>query len=266
VTLNDRLDYFGTHGQSRGAAAERKPGGDIVLSEAMAAEPGIAERLALRGAAAETAQVKGFAEIALRRIALRRIPAPDAPVSLSAAVARRDQLTFSTPIFMLQGKIAIVTGSTSGIGLGIASALAAEGCDVMLNGFGDPAAIADSATPASDLAGEHGVRIGYSPADMSKPADIREMVARRGRPARRRRHPRQQCRHPACREGRRFPRGALGRGDRDQPVGRVPRAKAALPHMLAKGWGRIINIASAHGLVASGEKAPMSPPSTGSSG
>jgi 3-hydroxybutyrate dehydrogenase len=153
---------------------------------------------------------------------------------------------------MLQGKTAIVTGSTSGIGLGIATALAADGCDVMLNGFGDPAAIADI---RKRLATEHRVRVGYSPADMSKPAEIRELVA--------------------------AAKDQLGAVDilvnnaGIQHVAKVVdfpeerwdsviainlsaafhAAKAALPHMLAKGWGRIINIASAHGLVASAEKA-----------
>ena len=69
---------------------------------------------------------------------------------------------------MLQGKTAIVTGSTSGIGLGIATALAAEGCDV------DAERVRrcrrDRAAARSGLAEEHGVRVGYSPADMSKPA------------------------------------------------------------------------------------------------
>jgi 3-hydroxybutyrate dehydrogenase len=74
---------------------------------------------------------------------------------------------------MLHGKIAIVTGSTSGIGLGIATALAAAGCDVMLNGFGDAVAIADM---AQGLIADHGIRVAYSPADMAKPAEIREMV------------------------------------------------------------------------------------------
>jgi 3-hydroxybutyrate dehydrogenase len=153
---------------------------------------------------------------------------------------------------MLKGKIAIVTGSTSGIGLGIASAFAAEGCDVMLNGFGDAAAIAEL---RQKLAAEHGVRVGYSAADMSKPAEIRAMVA--------------------------AAKAELGGVDIlvnnagiqhiakvvDFPEDRwdavisinlsaaFHAAKAALPLMEAKGWGRIINIASAHGLVASGEKA-----------
>ena len=56
----------------------------------------------------------------------------------------------------LQGKVALVTGSTSGIGLGIARALAAEGASLMLNGFGDPAAIE---TLRAELAAEHGIRV-----------------------------------------------------------------------------------------------------------
>jgi 3-hydroxybutyrate dehydrogenase len=153
---------------------------------------------------------------------------------------------------MLQGKTAIVTGSTSGIGRGIAAALAAEGCNVMLNGFGDAAEIADL---RRQLAEEHRVRVGYSPADMAQPAEIRAMVAASV--------------------------AELGGADilvnnaGIQHVAKVVdfpeerwdaviavnlsaafhAAKAALPHMTAKGWGRIVNIASAHGLVASGEKA-----------
>jgi 3-hydroxybutyrate dehydrogenase len=153
---------------------------------------------------------------------------------------------------MLQGKTAIVTGSTSGIGLGIACALAAEGCAVMLNGFGDAAAIE---ALRRRLADEHGVRVAYSPADMSKPAEIREMVA----------------------AAKQEFGGAdiLVNNAGIQHVAKVVdfleerwdaviainlsaafhAAKAALPHMEARGWGRIINIASAHGLVASGAKA-----------
>src|SRR5437762_9211531 len=79
---------------------------------------------------------------------------------------------------MLKGKAAIVTGSTSGIGLGIATALAAEGCDVMLNGFGDRAAIERL---RASLAERHGVRAAYTAADMAKPAEIRELVAETAR-------------------------------------------------------------------------------------
>jgi 3-hydroxybutyrate dehydrogenase len=153
---------------------------------------------------------------------------------------------------MLRGKTAIVTGSTSGIGLGIVSALAAEGCDVMLNGFGDSAAIEKS---RAGLAEKHGVRVGYSAADMSKPAEIRELVA------------------DTVREF-----GAVDILANNAGIQHVAKivdfpeerwdaviainlsaafhaSKAALPHMVAKKWGRIVNIASAHGLVASGEKA-----------
>ncbi len=74
---------------------------------------------------------------------------------------------------MLKGKVAIVTGSTSGIGLGIAKALAAEGADVVLNGFGDASAIDQL---RKDIAKAHGVKVSYSGADMMKPAEITGMV------------------------------------------------------------------------------------------
>src|SRR5256714_7696275 len=153
---------------------------------------------------------------------------------------------------MLKGKSAIITGSTSGIGLGIASALAAEGCDVMLNGFGDPA---ETERLRSELAEQHGVRTAYSPADMAKPTEIRELIAE---------------------VERRF--GGVdilvnNAGIQHvAPIVDFPEerwdaviavnlsaafhaSKAALPLMIARRWGRIINIASAHGLVASGDKA-----------
>jgi 3-hydroxybutyrate dehydrogenase len=153
---------------------------------------------------------------------------------------------------MLHGKSAIVTGSTSGIGLGIAAALAAEGCDIMLNGFGDAAAIADV---RQRLAERHGVRVAYSPADMSKPAEIREMVKatveewggvdilvnNAG------------IQHVAKVVD--FPEDRWDAVIAINLSASFHATKAALPHMTAKGWGRIINIASAHGLVASGEKA-----------
>ncbi len=153
---------------------------------------------------------------------------------------------------MLKGKVAIVTGSTSGIGYGTANALAEQGADVMLNGFGERAAINQM---AKELAERHRVRTAYSAADMSKPAEIREMMAQ--------------------------VETQLGQVDivvnnaGIQHVAKVDEfpddrwdaiiainlsaafhtAKAALPGMKQRKWGRIINIASAHGLVASGEKA-----------
>jgi 3-hydroxybutyrate dehydrogenase len=153
---------------------------------------------------------------------------------------------------MLQGKTAIVTGSTSGIGLGIATALAAEGCDIMLNGFGDATAIAEL---KQRLAADHRVRVAYSPADMAKPADIRGMVAATA----------EQLggvdilvanagiQHVAKIVD--FPDERWDAVIAINLSAAFHVAKAALPYMLAKGWGRIINIASAHGLVASGEKA-----------
>jgi 3-hydroxybutyrate dehydrogenase len=152
----------------------------------------------------------------------------------------------------LSGKVALVTGSTSGIGLGIARTLAAAGADVVLNGFGDPQLIHEL---RADLGSKYGVRTSYSAADMSKPAEIAAMVEQVGR--------------------------ALGGVDilvnnagiqHVAPVDEFPPEKwdaviainlsaafhairAALPQMKARGWGRIINIASTHGLVASAQKA-----------
>ena len=97
---------------------------------------------------------------------------------------------------MLKGKAAIVTGSTSGIGLGIASALAAEGCAVMLNGFGEAGSIE---ALRAKLANDHGVGVAYSAADMSKPSEIRDLDRRNRGTFWRRRHSGQQCRHSACR-------------------------------------------------------------------
>ena len=74
---------------------------------------------------------------------------------------------------MLKGKTALVTGSTSGIGRAIAGALAAEGCDIMLNGFGDPGEIERL---RAALAEKHGVGAAYVAADMAKPAEISRLV------------------------------------------------------------------------------------------
>jgi 3-hydroxybutyrate dehydrogenase len=152
---------------------------------------------------------------------------------------------------MLKGKNAIVTGSTSGIGLAIARALARDGANVMLNGFGDAKAIE---AERAGLQKEFGVKAIYSPADMSKPADIAAMV--------------------------KSAESALGSVDvlvnnagiqhvaniEDFPPERwdaiiainlssaFHAIRAAVPGMKARQWGRIVNTASAHGLVASGQK------------
>ncbi|MFQ5773986.1 MAG: 3-hydroxybutyrate dehydrogenase [Kiloniellaceae bacterium] len=153
---------------------------------------------------------------------------------------------------MLKGKTALVTGSTSGIGLGIAEALAHEGCNVVLNGFGDAGAIEDL---RAGLAERAGVEVTYSGADMSEPAEIAAMIAEA--------------------EGRFGALGVLVNNAGIQHVAPVEdfppgmwdkiiainlsaafhTVRAALPAMRAGGWGRIINVASVHGLVASADKA-----------
>lgn len=152
----------------------------------------------------------------------------------------------------LKGRVAIVTGSTSGIGLGIARALAAEGAALMLNGFGDAAEIE---ALRQDLAGQHGVEVRYSAADMSKPADIAGMVEAT----------RAQLggmhilvnnagiQHTALIEN--FP---IEKWDAIVAINlsaAFHAMRAAIPLMKQAGWGRIVNIASAHGLVASAQKA-----------
>ena len=152
----------------------------------------------------------------------------------------------------LKGKTALVTGSTSGIGLACARAFAAEGADVMLNGFGDPAEIE---TIRSGLEAG-GVRARHSGADLTRPEEIEAMMAEA--------------------------EAELGGVDilvnnagmqHVAPIDEFPVEKwdliialnlsaafhatrLALPGMKAKGWGRIISTASAHSLVASPNKAP----------
>lgn len=149
---------------------------------------------------------------------------------------------------MLKGKTAIITGSTSGIGLGIATALAHAGASVVLNGFGDADEIEEA---RAALAEQSGGKVLYNGADMTKPEAIESLIAETV--------------------------SRLGSVDiivnnagiqHVAPVEDFPIAKwdaiiainlssafhmsrLAIPHMKKAGWGRIINLASAHGLVAS---------------
>ena len=153
---------------------------------------------------------------------------------------------------MLQGKTAIVTGSTSGIGLAIAEAFAKDGANVVLNGFGEAMQIEQT---RSDLARRTNAKIVYSPADMSKPRAIEHMVRQTA--------------------------DTFGTVDimvnnagiqHVAPIDQFPdekwdailainlssafhATKLVLPMMRTKGWGRVINVASAHALVGSPYKA-----------
>jgi 3-hydroxybutyrate dehydrogenase len=149
---------------------------------------------------------------------------------------------------MLKGRTALVTGSTSGIGRGIAEQLAAQGAHVVLNGFGDPAEIE---ALRADLAARHGVTVRHDGADLSRQDQIEAMMAR------------QTAEFGAV--------DILVNNAGIQyvaPVDEFPvdkwnailainlsatfhTVRLALPAMKQRGWGRIINIASAHALVAS---------------
>ena len=152
---------------------------------------------------------------------------------------------------MLKGKTALVTGSTSGIGLATARALAADGANIMLNGFGDKDAIEKE---RAGLEKEFGVKALYSPADMSKPNEIAEMVAATEKQF-------GSLDVLVNNAGIQFVANI-----EDFPVDKwdaiiainlsssFHSIRAAMPGMKKRKWGRIINIASAHGLVASAQK------------
>ena len=149
---------------------------------------------------------------------------------------------------MLKGKSVIVTGSTSGIGLGIARAFAAQGCNVMLNGFGDGIGIEKL---RAALAAEHKVTVLYSSADMGHPVEIAAMIDQT-----KRRFGTVDIlvnnagiQHVAPVEE--FPVDKWNQILAVNLSSAFHGIRAALPGMKEKGWGRIINIASAHGLVAS---------------
>lgn len=151
----------------------------------------------------------------------------------------------------LQGKTAIITGSTSGIGLAYAKAFAAEGASVMINGFGDAAAIEGERAALETTSGAKAL---YDPADMTNPDQIAAMVAR-------------------CAQEIGGPDIIVNNAGIQyvSPIEDFPADKfeaiikinltsawylirAAVPHMKAKNWGRIISTASAHSLVASPNK------------
>ena len=148
---------------------------------------------------------------------------------------------------MLKGKTALVTGSTSGIGLGIALCLARQGASVVLNGFGEFEA-------AKAQVAALGVTVGYHGADMSKPAEIAELMAYAARDfggvdilvnnA--------GIQHVAKVED--FPVEKWDAIIAINLSSAFHTTRLALPGMRAKNWGRVINIASAHGLVASPQK------------
>ena len=148
----------------------------------------------------------------------------------------------------LAGKVSLVTGSTSGIGLGIARALAAAGSEIVLNGFGKPEEVTDVQTK---IAAEFKVRVSFSPADMSKPAAIREMVEKTLQTSGRLDILVNNAgiQHVAPLQD--FPPEKWDAILAINLSSAFHTTRLALPSMLANKWGRIINIASAHGLVAS---------------
>jgi 3-hydroxybutyrate dehydrogenase len=152
---------------------------------------------------------------------------------------------------VLKGKAAIVTGSTSGIGLGIARALAGAGCDVMLNGFGEALAIEKERAAVSK---DFGVRAAFDPADLSKPPEIARMidstVQQLGRLD-------ILVNNAGIQHTARVEEFPADRWDAIIAINlssNFHAIRAALPVMRRQNWGRIVNVASTHGLVASAEK------------
>jgi 3-hydroxybutyrate dehydrogenase len=149
---------------------------------------------------------------------------------------------------MLKGKTALITGSTSGIGKSLADAFASAGCNIMINGFGDKAEIK---VLRAGLETRYGVHVLYSSADMTKPDEIAQMVREAEKTfgnvdilvnnA--------GIQHVAAVDE--FPIDKWNAVIAVNLSSSFLAIRAALPKMKAKKWGRIINIASAHGLVAS---------------
>ena len=148
----------------------------------------------------------------------------------------------------LAGKVSLVTGSTSGIGLGIARALAAAGSEIVLNGFGKPEEVADV---QAKIVADFKVPVSFSPADMSKPAAIREMIEKTLQSSGRLDILVNNAgiQHVAPLQD--FPPEKWDAILAIDLSSAFHTTRLALPAMLRNKWGRIINIASAHGLVAS---------------
>ncbi|HWU42698.1 MAG TPA: 3-hydroxybutyrate dehydrogenase, partial [Bdellovibrio sp.] len=149
---------------------------------------------------------------------------------------------------MLKNKCALITGSTSGIGLGIAKSFASQGCHLVINGFGKAEDIAEL---QKMLQQEYSVQVHYSAADMSKPAEIRQMI--------------QEAEEKFgavdilvnnagiqfVSSVEEFPEEKWNAIIAINLTSNFHAIKAVLPKMKERKWGRIINIASVHGLVAS---------------
>lgn len=146
---------------------------------------------------------------------------------------------------MLEGKVAVITGSTDGIGLAVARALAGQKASIMLNGFGDLAAVESL---RQELAGQHGVKVAWSPADLSVGTEATELI------------------EAATREFGHVDILVNNAGTQHKsPIDKHPMDKwelvlalnltapfqtirAVLPQMRERNWGRIVNIASIYGL------------------
>ena len=132
------------------------------------------------------------------------------------------------------GKCAVVTGSNSGIGLGVAEEMARLGADVVLNSFTDRP---EDHALAERLAGAHGVRAIYVQADMADGAACRGLVDPRRRRDGARRHPRQQRRHPARRPDPGLPGREVGPDHRDQPLLGLPHHRRGVAADAGAGLG-----------------------------
>jgi 3-hydroxybutyrate dehydrogenase len=153
---------------------------------------------------------------------------------------------------MLKGKSALVTGSTSGIGLAIARAMAAQGANVTINGFGDKAAIEKE---RSGIEKEFGVKAVYSPADMTKPAEIADMVKTAEQTFGSLDVLVNNAGIQFVSPIEEFP---IDKWDQILAINlsaAFHAIRAAVPGMKSRKWGRIISTASAHSLVASPFKA-----------